>query len=100
MNNILSPVKDMFFKDVNDCFNKLEFIKSSFNKLNSEYKMIYKWYFFNQLCLVKDYQKCPIKSYLWEYICDLCEFADVSLCYEQFVLYQDYLANLNKKKTN
>lgn len=99
MNNVLIPIKKMFFSDVNDCFNKIDYIKSCFKQLDDEYKMIYKWYFFNQLCLVKDYKNCPIKSMFWEYICDLCDFDTINLYYEQFVDYQNYLTNINKKKT-
>lgn len=96
--DVLTPIEKMYFVDIDDCYKKIDSIKFYFERLNDDYKKIYKWYFFNQLCIVKDYKNNAIKSIFWEYICNVTDYENVDYSYLQFCLYREYLSN--KKRTN
>lgn len=58
-------IKDMRFETVDELFIKKNKIRSKFETLDIDSKEIYKWYFFFQLCLLKN----PLKALMWDYIC-------------------------------
>lgn len=88
MNCVLKPINDMYFKDVHSLYNNINVIKEKYFNLDNDYKTIYKWFFFNQLSLLCDYKNNPIKSILWEYINDICDYATLENSYFQFIQFQ------------
>lgn len=80
-NKVLEPLEDMFFTDVKELYENITYIQERFSNLERDYQELYKWYFFYQLCLLKDTKHNPIKSNLWNYICGIISFHEVSLSY-------------------
>lgn len=64
MKEFLIIIKDMKFIGVDDFFEKKDILRNNYNKLEEENKELYKWYFFYQLCILKN----PLKRLMWEYI--------------------------------
>lgn len=84
-NKLLEPINDMLFLTPNDLYNKIDDIKQRYYELDKDYKNIYKWFFFYQLCLLKDTKDNPVKSNLWSYINGVISKDTLNLSYFQFV---------------
>ena len=82
------------FMNVDDLFVRKESIRKEFAMFEQSTKEIYKWYFFYQLCLVKN----PLKSAIWEYICGKNNSKEVEQEYAIFCERRDRLANLTKQE--
>ena len=64
MNEFYASVQGLMFKDVDDLFSKKVEIREKFANLDYPTKQIYKWFFYYQLCLLRN----PLKRLLWEFI--------------------------------
>lgn len=64
MGVFMEYIKDLRFIDVDDLFVKKQHIKDKYENLNLDCKEMYKWYFYYQLCIIKN----PLKKVLWAYI--------------------------------
>ena len=64
MEEFLELINDIRFSEVDDFYNRKEYIKIKYQELNQEVKEIYKWYFYFQFCLLKN----PLKELLWTYL--------------------------------
>lgn len=64
MSEFYSKIEKIMFLDIDDLFDDRENIRKEYNKLDYETKVIYKWYFYYQLCLLKN----PLKSTMWDYL--------------------------------
>lgn len=64
MNEFYASVQELMFKDVDDLFSKKVEIREKFANLDYPTKQIYKWFFYYQLCLLRN----PLKRLLWEFI--------------------------------
>jgi len=71
------------FKDIDDLYNKKLEIREKYALLDYPTKQIYKWFFYYQLCLLKN----PLKRLLWEYISginDISVFVNLTYEYKKF----------------
>lgn len=66
---IAQEIGEMEFSTVEELYEKKDFIRDKYQKLEYNTKRIYKWYYFYQLCLL-DYE---LKSLMWDYICGIQE---------------------------
>ena len=64
MRKILRIIESIEFTEVDEFYEKKDYIKQKYQELDMEAKEIYKWYFYFQLCLLKN----PLKELLWTYI--------------------------------
>lgn len=64
MDEFMEKTKDMRFLNADDFYVKKAIIKEKYKKLDYNSKEMYKWYFFYQLCLLKN----PLKSMFWSYL--------------------------------
>lgn len=64
MKEFMMAIDDIRFDNIDELFVKKAYIKEKYNKLSFDMKELYKWYFFYQLCLLKN----PLKSAMWDYI--------------------------------
>lgn len=64
MDKFLELISDIQFTTVDEFYEKREYIKQKYNKLDVGSKEIYKWYFYFQFCLLKN----PLKEMLWTYL--------------------------------
>lgn len=64
MEEFLELISDIRFTEVDDFYNRKEYIKIKYQELNRSAKEVYKWYFYFQFCLLKN----PLKELLWTYI--------------------------------
>ena len=64
MNEFMIKIVDMQFVNADDLYVKKAIIKEKYKQLNYEEKEMYKWYFFYQLCILKN----PLKTLFWNYI--------------------------------
>lgn len=67
MNDFLLKISDIQFVSIDDFMDKKDYIKERFNELDLSTKQIYKYYFFYQLCLIKD---GILKECCWSYLHD------------------------------
>ena len=92
-NKLLECIENIKFIDVNDLFDKIDFIKAKFMLLTPSYKEIYKYYFFYQLCLVRESKDNALKSIFWDYINGGGSRKDVEVSYSMF---QEKVRNLTR----
>ncbi len=64
MNEFYDSVQELMFSDVDDLYKRKIEIREKYSKLDYPTKQIYKWYFFYQLCLLKN----PLKRLMWDFI--------------------------------
>lgn len=64
MREFLDRIESIRFEEVDELYKKKEEIKVKYQGLDNETKEIYKWYFYFQLCLLKN----PLKEMLWTYL--------------------------------
>ena len=60
----LKEIECIRFENVDELFVKKASIRDKYMNLDHKIKELYKWYFFYQLCLVKN----PLKELLWDYL--------------------------------
>lgn len=85
---ILKPLEELYFIDVHELYESIEYIKSRYMMLPIDYKTIYKWFFFQQLCLLKEFKINPIKTIMWEYINGKCSKKTMENSYKMWCEYQ------------
>jgi hypothetical protein len=78
-------INKLYFLDVDDFYDNVEYIKSIYKGLDYMEKNIYKWYFYYQLCLVKDKKNNPLKSIFWDYLNDKTSRKIFDYSYTQFM---------------
>lgn len=64
MNEFYDKIQGLMFRDVDDLYSKKMQIREKYQLLDYSTKQIYKWYFYYQLCLLKN----PLKRLLWDFI--------------------------------
>lgn len=67
MKEIMEKIGVISFVSFEEAYNKKDFIKKVYSKLDIDTKEVYKWYFYKQLCLMTS-KKMGLKDYLWLYI--------------------------------
>lgn len=83
MTEFLERIKDIRFTEVDEFYKRKDEIKEKYQELDNETKEIYKWYFYFQLCLLKN----PLKEMLWTFLnmnCDIYFIAEMSNEYRLF----------------
>ena len=83
MTELLEKIKDIRFTEVDEFYKRKDEIKEKYQELDNETKEIYKWYFYFQLCLLKN----PLKEMLWTFLnmnCDIYFIAEMSNEYRLF----------------
>ena len=83
MTQFLERMKDIRFTEVDEFYMRKDEIKEKYQELDNETKEIYKWYFYFQLCLLKN----PLKEMLWTFLnmnCDIYFIAEMSNEYRLF----------------
>ena len=88
----MQEINDARFMNIDDLFVRKNSIRQTFSMFDNPTKEMYKWYFFYQLCLLKD----PLKSEIWEYICGKDNKQSVEYEYKFFCERRDRLGNLTK----
>lgn len=64
MSEFYSSVQGLMFNDVDDLYSKKMEIREKFAELDYPTKQIYKWFFYYQLCLLRN----PLKRLLWDFV--------------------------------
>lgn len=77
MDEFLERIMEIRFADVDDLYNRRAEIHEKYMKLDLATKQIYKWYFFYELCLLRN----PLKRLLWDYL-NNPTMANVELIFE------------------
>ena len=83
MTEFLEKIKDIRFTEVDEFYKRKDEINEIYQELDNETKEIYKWYFYFQLCLLKN----PLKEMLWTFLnmnCDIYFIAEMSNEYRLF----------------
>ena len=83
MTEFLEKIKDIRFTEVDEFYKRKDEIKEKYQELDNETKEIYKWYFYFQLCLLKN----PLKEMWWTFLnmnCDIYFIAEMSNEYRLF----------------
>lgn len=53
----------MRFLDLDEFMRRRKTIREKYKELNQDEREVYKWYFFYQLCMLRE----PLKTLTWEY---------------------------------
>jgi len=64
MKEFMNEIEGMRFIDVVDFYLKKDTIRDQYRLLDQNYKELYKWYFYYQLCILKN----PLKALFWDYL--------------------------------
>ena len=64
MEEFYQSVQELMFIDVDDLYKKKMQIREKYEELDYPTKQIYKWFFYYQLCLLRN----PLKRLLWDFI--------------------------------
>lgn len=83
----LKEIESIRFENVDDLFVKKASIKEKYLELEPKIKELYKWYFFYQLCMVKN----PLKELLWDYLNDKEVSDKLNIAYIDFCNKRDSL---------
>lgn len=65
MQEFLELIEDIRFVGIDDFMDKKDYIKNKFNDFELNTRELYKWYFFYELCLLKDN---ILKECAWDYL--------------------------------
>ena len=86
MNNVLDnfmlKIDHITFENIDDLYSRRNNIRNDYASLNFNEKQIYKWYFFYQLCLLKN----PLKKIAWEYVNGADRDIEFYNCYKDFLI--------------
>jgi hypothetical protein len=86
MNNVLDnfmfKIEHITFENIDDLYSRRNKIRNDYADLNFNEKQIYKWYFFYQLCLLKN----PLKKIAWEYVNGADKDIEFCNCYKDFLI--------------
>lgn len=64
MSEFYEKVQGLIFRDVDELYSKKMEIREKYAQLDYSTKEIYKWFFYYQLCLLRN----PLKRLLWDFI--------------------------------
>lgn len=64
MSEFYDSVQGLMFKDVDDLYSRKMEIREKYALLDYPTKQIYKWFFYYQLCILRN----PLKRLLWDFI--------------------------------
>lgn len=65
MEEFYDSVQGLMFRDVDDLYSNKMKIREKFATLDYPTKQIYKWFFYYQLCFLRN----PLKRLLWDFVC-------------------------------
>lgn len=82
LDNFMFKIDHITFENIDDLYSKRDKIRNSYANLEFNEKQIYKWYFFYQLCLLKN----PLKKIAWEYVNGADREVDFCKCYKDFLI--------------
>ena len=66
MMEVLKEIEHIRFENVDELFVRKAIIRQDYLELEPKIKELYKWYFFYQMCMIKN----PLKELLWDYLND------------------------------
>lgn len=89
LTNFMLKINEMQFIDIDELYHNIVKIKKMYNSslINDDERRIYKWYFFNQLCLLRWKSKISkkyIKDSMWNYINDIENKHNIDIIYKEF----------------
>lgn len=92
----MEDIQECRFLNIDDFYVKREHIKKYYNTLDDATKEVYKWYFFYQICIIKD----PLRSLAWEYVNGYSIEPFLIQAYDEFCEKRNKLINRNKFDNN
>jgi hypothetical protein len=90
MQEFLVLIDDIRFENIDDLFIKKAYVREKYLKMSHNLRELYKWYFFYQLCLLKN----PLKSAMWDYLNNMDIGNKLNEEYINFCNKRDKLSNL------
>ena len=63
MREFIIKTMEMRFLDLDEFMRRRKTIREKYKELNQDEREVYKWYFFYQLCMLRE----PLKTLTWEY---------------------------------
>ena len=90
IDEFMNSIEDMRFRDVDDLFIKKANIRKLYGLLEFNNQEMYKWYFFYQLCLLRE----PLRTCIWEYVIGKDNVNELNIAYINFCNKRDKLRNM------
>lgn len=94
MRECLEVINELRFDDITDLYQRREEIKEKYLKMPLDYKELYKWYYFYQLCILN----YSLKSIMWTYLNNETYSSeinmDLSLEYSKFLKKKDKMLKI------
>lgn len=98
MKECLKIINDIRFDDITDLFERKEEIKEKYLRMPLDYKELYKWYYFYQLCILN----YSLKSIMWTYLNTESYSTDINLElameYSKFLKKKDKILKIYKEE--
>ena len=98
MKECLKIINDIRFDDITDLFERKEEIKEKYLRMPLDYKELYKWYYFYQLCILN----YSLKSIMWTYLNTESYSTDINLElameYSKFLKKKDKMLKIYKEE--
>lgn len=98
MRECLKIINDIRFDDITDLFERKEEIKEKYLRMSLDYKELYKWYYFYQLCILN----YSLKSIMWTYLNTENYSTDINLElameYSKFLKKKDKMLKIYKEE--
>lgn len=67
MEEEIKEIEGMLFETIEEFYERREEIRNRYKEKEYKEKIIYKWYFFYQVCVLS----YKMKSVMWDYVCDI-----------------------------
>ncbi len=93
VDSFLEEIVGVDFIDIDDLFANKKLIRRNYMQLTTDYKRVYKWYYYFKLSMIKD----PLKTLMWEYLSGQNVEFDLSKQYFMFCRKRNSLKSLKDK---
>lgn len=92
MKEIMYLIEDIRFDSIDELFIKKNYVRERYSELEMDIKEVYKWYYYYQLCVLRN----PLKDLMWDYINGFSVVDKLNEQYIEFCNKREKLRNRNK----
>ncbi len=93
----MDDIKECRFLNIDDFYRRRKHIRKYYSTLDETTKEVYKWYFFYQICIIKE----PLRTLAWEYTNNYRDVDEFLIqAYDDFCEKRNKLINRNKFDNN
>lgn len=92
MRRTLELIDELRFNTIDELFIKKTYVRDKYLELENDIQELYKWYFYYQLCILRN----PLKDLMWDYINGFNVLEKLNEEYIEFCNKREKLRHKNK----